>query len=164
MPGAIGIDRIPHSLADVVHDLDRLPWPFADAAFELVRCQDVMEHLGDVVAVMEEIYRITRPDARVYIRVPHFSSVHAFTDPTHRHFFSSASLDYFCPDRALSSYHYTKARFRIESCRLTLWKPYRLIGVEWLANRFTQRYEKMFAFVFPSQFIEFKLRRLDAAP
>jgi SAM-dependent methyltransferase len=161
LPGAVGIDRSSDTAADVVHDLDRLPWPFADGTFREVRCQDVIEHLQDVVAVMEEIHRITAPDALIRIRVPHFSSVQAFTDPTHRHFFSSESFDYFSPDRTLYA-HYSTAQFRVESCRLTLWRPYRVLGIEWLANRFQQRYEKMFAFMFPCQYVEFGLRRLAA--
>ncbi|MFN8179675.1 MAG: methyltransferase domain-containing protein [bacterium] len=161
LPGAVGIDRSSDTAADVVHDLDRFPWPFADGTFHEVRCQDVIEHLRDVVAVMEEIHRITAPDALVRIRVPHFSSVQAFTDPTHRHFFSSESFDYFAPERTLYAY-YSAARFRVEACRLTLWRPYRALGIEWLANRFTQRYEKMFAFIFPCQYVEFELRRLPA--
>lgn len=160
LPGAVGIDRTRDTAADVVHDLNLLPWPFADGSFGFVRCQDVLEHLDDLLGVMAEIHRITAPDAVIRIRVPHFSSVHAFTDPTHRHFFSSESFDYFSPDRTLYA-HYSRAQFRVTSCRLTLWRPYRWLGIEWLANRFKQRYEKMFAFIFPSQFLEFELRRLD---
>ena len=163
LPGAIGIDRSPATAADVVHDLDRTPWPFEPASFDLIRCQDVLEHLDDVIATMEEIHRIARPGAEVRIRVPHFSSVHAYADPTHKHFFSSESFDYFCPERTLFA-HYSTARFRVERCHLVLWRPYRMVGIAWLANRFRQRYEKMFAFVFPTENLEFVLRPLPPAP
>jgi SAM-dependent methyltransferase len=162
LPGAVGLDRSADTLADVVHDLDVFPWPLPDGEFDRVRCQDVLEHLEDVVRTMEEIHRVTRPDAEVRIRVPHFSSVQAFTDVTHRHFFASQSFQTF--EAADNPYrHYTRARFAVEACRLELWKPYRWIGISWLANRFPLRYEKMFAFWFPSQYLEFRLRRLPAA-
>jgi hypothetical protein len=45
-------------------------------------------------------------------------------------------------------------------CRLTLWGPYRWLGIEALAKRFPLRYEKVFAFLFPAQFIEFTLRKI----
>jgi SAM-dependent methyltransferase len=157
--GAIGVDRSADTAADVVHDLDLLPWPFGNEQFDLVRCQDVLEHLANVIAAMEEIHRIGRANCEVRIRVPHFSSVQAYTDVTHRHFFSSESFHCFDPERA-DYPHVSRARFAVVERRLTLWRPYRLLGIEALANRFPQRYEKMFAFVFPTQFIEFTLRRI----
>ncbi|MEZ5063711.1 MAG: methyltransferase domain-containing protein [bacterium] len=155
LPGAIGIDRSANTAADVVHDLDRRPWPFADAEFDHVRCQDVIEHLDDIVGVMEELHRVARPGATIHIRVPHFSSVQAYTDPTHRHFFSTESMGYFTEDSRYP--HYTDALFAVRRVRLRLWKPYRWLGLDWLANRFPARYEKMFAFLFPAECLEFDL-------
>lgn len=158
LPGAIGIDRSADTLADVVHDLDTFPWPFEANEFDIIRCQDVLEHLDDFVRVMEELHRIAKPGAEIRIRVPHFSSVQAYTDPTHRHFFSTESLQYFGDESPFP--HYTSVRFRQESARLTMWRPYRLVGLEAVVNRWPLRYEKMFAFVFPSQFLEFVVRPL----
>jgi predicted SAM-dependent methyltransferase len=158
-PGAIGVDRSADTAADVVHDLDCIPWPFADEQFDVVLCQDVLEHLADVVAVMEEIHRLGRPGCEVRIRVPHFSSVHAFTDVTHRHFFASESFRCFDPEQARYP-HTSRAHFETVECRLTLWRPYRFLGIGVLANRFPLRYEKMFAFLCPAQFIEFTLRKI----
>jgi hypothetical protein len=83
--------------------------------------------------------------------------VQAYTDPTHRHFFGTESFHYFLPGETKYP-HYSPVRFHLDHMRLTLWRPYRLLGIEWLANRFPQRYEKMFAFRFPAQFLEFVLR------
>jgi ubiquinone/menaquinone biosynthesis C-methylase UbiE len=160
IPGALGIDRMAGTAADIVHDLDVRPWPVADSGFDLVRCQDVIEHLDDIVGVMEEIHRVARPGATVRIRVPHFSSVQAYTDPTHRHFFSSDSFAYFTDDSRYP--HYTAVRFQVVRRRLSLWKPYRWLGLEWLANRWPGRYEKMFAFLFPAESLEVELRTLPA--
>jgi SAM-dependent methyltransferase len=155
-PGAVGIDRAADTDADVVHDLDVFPWPLPAGEFDVVICQDVLEHLQDVVGAMEEIHRVAAPGAEVRIRVPHFSSVQAWTDPTHRHAFASESFGYFTGDSLYP--HYTRARFRIERRRINLWKPWRHLGVGALANRFPLRYEKLFAYLFPAESLEFTLR------
>ena len=159
LPGAIGIDRSADTLADVVHDLDQVPWPFETGEFHRIRCQDVIEHLDDIIQTMDELHRLLRPGGRVSIRVPHFSSVQAFTDPTHRHFFASGSFGYFTADSRYP--HYTSSHFRLVHCRLNLWKAYRWLGIGWLANRFPGRYEKMFAFWFPCESLEVELEKVE---
>ena len=145
--GAVGIDLSPDTDADLVHDLNDLPWPLDDAVFDQILMQDVIEHLHDAYGVFAELHRVARPGARVQLRTPHFSSVLAYSDPTHVHFFSAAAI------RGLAEpgfAHYTDARFRPLSVRLDLWLPFRLLGVETLANRRTELYERYLAFRFPA--------------
>ena len=81
------------------------------------------------------------------LRTPHFSSALAYGDPTHKHALSAAALRTFAePGFA----HYTAARFRVVSIQIDLWLPFRLLGIEWLANRHPDVYEKFFAFRFPA--------------
>ena len=93
--GAVNVDCNAGVVADVTHDLNRRPWPFADNSFSEVLAYDVIEHLDDVVAAMEEIHRVCQPGARVKITVPHFSCANAFTDITHRHHFGWFCFGYF---------------------------------------------------------------------
>ena len=79
--GAVNVDCTTRTSPDVVHDLNVRPWPFPNDAFAEVFAFDVLEHLEDVVAAMEELHRVCRNGARVEITVPHFSSANAFTDP-----------------------------------------------------------------------------------
>ncbi|OGP50727.1 MAG: hypothetical protein A2Y79_02025 [Deltaproteobacteria bacterium RBG_13_43_22] len=154
--GAVGLDRNPKSQADVVHDLDVLPYPFEADQFDQIYGIDVLEHVADIIRTMEEIHRIGRNGARVFLRVPHFSSTHAFGDPTHKHFFNSQSLDYFCG--GFSEYAYeTSALFKKINVKINFWKIHRIDGVSFLANRFPGYYEKLFAFIFPAMNIEFQL-------
>lgn len=53
--GAVGIDFVGNTNADVVHDLNIFPYPFPDNDFDKVVCSHVMEHIDDVVKVMEEV-------------------------------------------------------------------------------------------------------------
>lgn len=153
---SVGIDVATESDADVVHDLNSFPYPFDDNEYDKVVCYDVLEHLDDVVCVMEEIHRICKPGGSLYIRVPHFSSCHAYGDPTHKRAFSSESFN-FCIT-SLSNYDfYTEARFALKSFKINFWKIHCLNGVSILANKFPGYYEKLFAFIFPSINIEFVL-------
>jgi SAM-dependent methyltransferase len=155
--GAVGIDRSPDTDADVVHDLDELPWPLEDSGFDEIVLQDVIEHLRDAYAVFAELHRVARPGARVHLRTPHFSSALAYSDPTHLHWFSAAAI------RALAEpgfAHYSAVRFRVAHLRLDLWLPFRALGIEALANRWPDVYERYFAFRFPAMNIRAELEVL----
>src|SRR5689334_4086032 len=71
---AVNLDLRPSTTADIVHDLNSVPWPLPDSQFEAVIMQDSLEHLTDIVAVMEEIHRVCLNGALVRITTPHFSS------------------------------------------------------------------------------------------
>lgn len=155
--GAIGIDSNPNSKADIIHDLNKFPYPFSDNTFDKIYCIDVLEHLDDLIKVIEEIHRISKPGAEIIIRVPHFSSTHAYGDPTHKRFFNTQSFDYFTG--GFSHYGaYTNCKFEKISTKLNFWRVHRIDGISFLANRFPLLYEKLFAFIFPAMNIEFRLR------
>lgn len=146
-PGAVGLDISPDTEADVVHDLEAFPYPFEDSSFEEVLMQDVLEHVTDPYRVVNELHRVLRPDGRLQLRTPHFSSALAYGDPSHHHYFSALAI------RSLAQpgfAHYTSARFRIIHVTLDLWLPFRLTGIGALANRFPDTYEKYLAFRFPA--------------
>jgi SAM-dependent methyltransferase len=83
-PGAIGIDINPATAADVLCDLDLSRLPFADDSFDEVRAVHVVEHVDDMMAVMEELHRVTRAGGRIFVVTPHYSDVASWTDPTHK--------------------------------------------------------------------------------
>ena len=94
--------------------------------------QDVIEHVAQPIRVFEELHRIARPGARIQLRTPHFSSVLAYGDPTHRHYFSTVAIRSLGEPRFA---HYTDVRFREVHVTLDLWLPFRLTGIAALANR-----------------------------
>src|SRR4051812_33063329 len=67
LPGAVNLDVTLDTSPDVVHDLNRRPWPFPDDSFREVVALDVIEHLDDVIGSMEEIHRVCRDGAVVRI-------------------------------------------------------------------------------------------------
>ena len=146
-PGAVGLDISADTDADIVHDLDVFPYPIEDASFDQILLQDVIEHVREPIKVFEELHRIARPGARIQLRTPHFSSVLAYGDPTHRHYFSTIAIRSLAEPRFA---HYTPVRFDIVHVTLDLWLPFRVLGIAALANRFTAPYESYFAFRFPT--------------
>ena len=155
MPGAVNLDISADVGADVVHDLTKLPWPLPSDAFRQVYAFDVIEHLGDVVRVMEEIHRICQPGARVHITVPHFSSANAFTDPTHQHQFSAFSFDYFDESHGLA--FYSRARFTRRSVEIVFYPSLVNKLVHRVANRRPTAYERRWAWMFPAWFLSIDL-------
>ena len=170
-PGALGIDFNPATAADVIHDLDQYPWPLADDAFDRIVCSHIVEHIADFVRFMEEIHRVGRAGAAVDIVTPHFSSRFSYTDPTHLRHLSLFSFDYFVdappfrPGRLSRAFEtqspvapfYTRVRFEKRRARLRFARPFRLTGVQWLANRFPHFYEAYWAFMLPARDLYFTL-------
>lgn len=113
LPGAIGIDILSLPAVDLVHNLDSTPWPIQGESIDLFIAHSVLEHLRSLPAFFEEIWRTGKNGACVVITVPYFRSIDAFADPTHAHFFTSRSLDYFCDvSNSLSKYGYTPHKFK----------------------------------------------------
>ncbi len=156
-PGAVGLDISADTDADVVHDLDVFPYPFADGSFDQILMQDVIEHVREPLRVMAELHRISRPRGRLHLRTPHFSSVLAYGDPTHRHLFSTIAVRQLAEPRFE---HYSAARFAVRRLTLDLWTPFRLAGIAALANRHQVAYETYFAFRFPAMNIRAELEVL----
>jgi SAM-dependent methyltransferase len=114
-PGAIGMDSLRASDADVIADLAQR-WPFADASFDKVVASHVLEHVPEVVHVMQEAYRVLRPNGRFLIKGPHFSSPNlVWSDPTHRRALSIGMFQHFRPD---TIHPYSNARFRVARAKL----------------------------------------------
>lgn len=70
-----------------------------------------MEHLPGTIATMEEVYRISRPNARVFIRVVNWNSHYTAMDPTHVRAFTENSFDFWGKRKGRS--YYTHARFDV---------------------------------------------------
>lgn len=156
-PGATGIDISPETQADLVVDLNETPYPIESDSFDQILCQDVLEHVRQPLKVLEELHRIGRRGGRVQIRTPHYSSVLAYGDPTHEHYFSVMAVRSF--EKPLFA-HYATARFRLVHVTLDFWDPLRWLGIGLLGNRFQSTYEMLFAFVLPAMNIRAELEIL----
>ena len=75
------------SIPDVLHDLNKFPWPFEDNTVDEILMIQVLEHLAplpdDYKKLWQEIYRICKPGALIQIEVPHWKHDNMLHDPTH---------------------------------------------------------------------------------
>jgi SAM-dependent methyltransferase len=154
-PDSVGIDRVPGPNVDVVHDLNQCPWPFKDNTFDEIRMSQIIEHLDDLLKIMSEIHRISKPSATVYIWTPHYSSHNSWTDLTHRQHLGYRSMDQLT-DQA--NYNYTDLRFSILRRRITFGKSLLCWPGRLIASLSPEKYERHFAYLFPAQDVEFELQ------
>ncbi|MGB9183727.1 MAG: class I SAM-dependent methyltransferase [Solirubrobacteraceae bacterium] len=155
--GAVGIDRLADTDADVLHELNAFPYPFDDNTFDAVVARHVIEHLDEPLVVMAEFHRITRPGGSVFIVTPHFSSPTSWIDPTHKHHLAAHSFDYLMdgtPWNFYSEVRYTVIRRRVtlgmaQGPRGRVLPLLRLSGFEALINRHLDGFERWWAFTLP---------------
>lgn len=162
--GFIGMDRLSLDGVDIVHNLDLMPYPFADNEIDEIWLDQVMEHLFDPLQVMEELHRICKDGATVTIGVPYFRSHYAVIDPTHRHFFSAFWYGYFDPKHVFfHKYNYTNCCFRLE--RLEFDREFKLAGVSFfhswiikIAETWPFFYESKLSHLIPLNSLTYYLR------
>ena len=164
MWGCIGIDRVALPGVDIVHDLEQFPWPFKDGEFSVIYANHFLEHVRDILGTLAEIHRIGMPDGRVMIRVPHYASDNFHTDLTHKVAFGYRSFDHFSINGKTSYNFYVPFKFEILHRRLKFMSPlrwldpFRMLGVEALANTFPRVYERFFVYWLSPAEIQFELR------
>lgn len=159
MTGAVNVDVVDSTRPESVHDLNVRPWPLDTAAFDEIHAYDVLEHVHDVVAFMEEVHRVCAPEGVVHITVPHFSSGNAWRDPTHRRAFTHDTLLYF--DSRHPRAFYSSARFETVHSEIIFAKTLINKLVSRLANRWPASYEDRWAGIFPAWYLYWKLRRVE---
>ena len=93
--GYQGVDITPMDGVDFVVDLTKFPWPFADNSVYEIHCSHYVEHTPDLIAFMDECYRILCPGGTIDIHAPYYSSIRAWQDPTHVRAISEATFTYF---------------------------------------------------------------------
>ncbi|RKZ22883.1 hypothetical protein DRQ18_01715 [bacterium] len=141
--GCLGVDIKKFPGVDVVADLNQKFFPFRDNAFDEIYLHDVLEHLDDILHVLGEVWRVGKNGARVFVRIPHFSSPYAYNDVTHRHVLGA---------RALENAH---PGLKMVKRRIKMNRIFKRLGIEFLANRFTYRWEFL-SFLLPALYVEFE--------
>lgn len=142
--------------ADVIWDLNVVPYPFNDDEFDSIECFDVIEHVDNIPRVMQECSRILKNDGVLQITTPHYSSANSYIDPTHKFHLSFFSFDCFSSDHVYS--YYSNARFRVGVRKIIFEGPWiRKYFLNKIANKFPKFYEKNLAWIFPAWFLYFEL-------
>lgn len=82
-PGWIGIDQDPNSEADISCDIEK-GLPFPDSSVDFIYTSHVLEHINDLMYVMDEFWRVLKKDGLVEIEVPHYQGGNALRHPDHK--------------------------------------------------------------------------------
>lgn len=156
----VNMDFVPIKGVNVVHDLNKFPWPFKNNTFDLVYCSHVLEHVQDLIKVMIEIRRISKPGAKIIIRVPHFSCGVSYRDPTHKRVFSYFTFDYFSK---VKDYYQRKENgmFQITDRKLNFTR-FAFTPLNYLFNPIINLkpdlYERFFCWILPCSEVIFELK------
>ena len=84
VPGATGLDFAAIEGVDIVHDLNMTPYPIEDGSYDEIHARHVIEHVDSIGKFMDEVHRIVRNGAMVFISTPHYSWSGSWRDPTHK--------------------------------------------------------------------------------
>jgi SAM-dependent methyltransferase len=153
LPGAVGVDLFEMPGVDVVHDLNRRPWPFGDSTFDCVVFRHALNNLRHVEGALAEAHRLCVHGGTIEILAPHGLSDNYFTDPTHRFPLDWSTLERFCAPGPGG----TPALFELRGRRLSFVQarhypderrrpnPLKWVGLEQAVNLVPGLYERRFA-------------------
>lgn len=151
--GFVNVDIKKRNGVDVVHDLNK-KLPFKTSSVDYVYCSHVLEHLFDPTQFMLEVYRICKPGARIYLRVPHFSMFGTYADMTH----IRPGFSYFI----FGTPHWNKdffLKFKVKAKLNFTGANYTFLNkfINPLINASPMIYERFFCYLLPCSEIHFKL-------
>lgn len=130
VPCAIGLDKRACKGVDILCDFE-YGLPFKNNSIEIVYLCHVIEHVRDLIPFMEDLYRVCKKDAQVYVEAPYYTSRGAFRDPTHLHFICEDTFQYF----EYPADYGANVNFKIESIRYDYRRPFRYFP-EYFCKRF----------------------------
>lgn len=121
----IGVDKRNYDCVDIVCNIEN-GLPFATESVSIIYAISVLEHITYFPYIMNEIHRVLKPHGYVAGKVPHYTDSQAYTDPTHKHLFTTHTFDYWDSSTTYGSMGYFNREFSIEKCkrvrRIQFWK------------------------------------------
>jgi ubiquinone/menaquinone biosynthesis C-methylase UbiE len=155
----VNLDSIKLPGVDIVHNLEVYPWPFKKNDFDYVYCHHVLEHMESIIKPMEEIWRITKNGARVFIEVPNFPSIGCAADPTHKQFYTYLTFNYFRPEDNLN--YYTHARFKIIKRKIIFSKLFPFLTWFFNLSEKMQKFHTLFlSNILPAEILQAELETI----
>ena len=110
--GSTNLDFVKLKGVNVIHNLNKFPYPFKYNTFDEIFADNILEHLDNLQDVLNELSRISKRGGTIEIIVPLAPTMFAFRDPTHKLFFTYRTFEYFTEEET-SLNHYISARFKI---------------------------------------------------
>ncbi len=107
----INIDKSKMFKADEYLDFDNenLKLPYEDETIDFIEASHILEHIKNIIPLMNECYRILKKGGVMSVKVP--QGIGIWADPTHVRGFSVISFRYYC-NYPLSEGYGITAKFR----------------------------------------------------
>ncbi len=98
-PGFLGLDIVPSPSVDIVWNAEKLPYPIPASSVSVLLVSHLVEHLKPwlFIDIMNEWWRIAKPNAQLVISTPYAGSPAYWQDPTHVAGFNEKTFAYFDP-------------------------------------------------------------------
>jgi len=101
--GFMGMDKRDIPGVDIIHDLEVFPYPFDDGVFPAIHGHHIMEHVKPwfMNDIMNELWRIAKPDATLFFALPFAGTMSYWQDPTHCNGCTDMTFRYYTPSHFL---------------------------------------------------------------
>ena len=100
-PGFVGMDVRKLPGVDIVHNLEKFPYPLPDQCASLIVASHYVEHINPAnfgfVKFMNEIWRLMKPEGQFMVVTPYAGSPGYWQDPTHINGCTETTFRYFDP-------------------------------------------------------------------
>ncbi len=164
----VNMDIVKNPGVDIIHDLEKFPYPFPENMFEEITCSHVLEHMNNLNKVIEELWRITKNGGVIKILSPYALGPIYIGDPSHKtpicyRTFENYNIENPNIKNYLTNFGST-ARFKIIKRKIIFSEHAKLFGVrifafmDFFINIFPLIYERMFSFIIPSEMIYIELK------
>jgi len=153
--GWINLDEIKAPGVNIIHNLNKFPYPFKKNEFDYIFCSHILEHVKDLKKTFKELVRITKNNGIIKIRSPHFSSGVTYMDPSHKTFFSYFTFNFlFLYDNSgKKNFKIKKRNFNFTRTKFIFLNPI----INPLLNLSPMMYERFFCWIFPTSEIIYEI-------
>jgi len=156
----IGLDYVKLPGVDIVQDLeDGIPLP--DNSIDMIVSYFAIGHVKNFFQLMDEIWRVGKPGAKVRLKVPFFSSERQWNNPTQVQFFSPRTFEIYQPGHLRhyykqvgdTAFNVNKVKLNFGAGRSRVLNPI----MNPLINTFMRTYIRFFAWSLPCSEIHYEL-------
>jgi cephalosporin hydroxylase len=115
-PNFIGIDKVGRPNVDIVHDLEKFPYPIKDDECLTIKAAHIIEHIKPwlVIDWMNEMWRMLKVDGQLAVAAPYANSPLYLQDPTHCTAITERTWLYFDVQSSVFG-HYSPKPWKVES-------------------------------------------------
>lgn len=100
-PSFVGIDIRKLPGVDIVHNVEKFPWPLPDECASFAMASHLIEHInpagGVFLSFMDEVWRVLKPGGQFALSFPYAGSTGYWQDPTHCNGCNEVTWAYFDP-------------------------------------------------------------------